>query len=375
MKRKKMTAWLSGMLCILMLFTSAAAETRQGVIALEGMEESIEETLFESDLGFSFWYPADRLEAYEGEADNIEGILVGGLFSDDHMVLSMIPEEDAVEYAEDLDIDIVEQSYASRVQMDVYRELENGTWYFLVLIAENGQYFRAVGEYSMESAEGNAKFLQRVLDSVTFQGFIDTEMLKQIPGEWVMETEEEETDVLITLEENGDMSLFFPGTDEQPAYTSRGTWSVRPIPDYGCRVTLLFTSTDNPLHAGSDYRVECEYEAYTESWVENDTKMTYLILNPPVSCSGVAPFEEILGSNDAALKREQGPNMQVVRCSSFVSLREKRSASSRRLAKVPLGAMVLAFPEEGEENGFLYCVYQGEYGYILSEYLKPVRGQ
>ena len=78
MKRKKMTAWLSGMLCILMLFTSAAAETRQGVIALEGMEESIEETLFESDLGFSFWYPADRLEAYEGEADNIEGLLVGG---------------------------------------------------------------------------------------------------------------------------------------------------------------------------------------------------------------------------------------------------------------------------------------------------------
>jgi hypothetical protein len=137
-------------------------------------------------------------------------------------------------------------------------------------------------------------------------------------------------------------------------------------------MTLLFTSTDNPSRAGSDYRVECAYEAYTESWVENDTRITCLILNPPIRCSGVSPFEEVYGEDGAALVREQGPNMRVVKCKEFVSLREERSTSARRLAKVPLGALVLAFPEYGEENGFIYCVYHDEEGYILAEYLQPV---
>ena len=64
--------------------------------------------------------------------------------------------------------------------------------------------------------------------------------------------------------------------------------------------------------------------------------------------------------------------MKVVNCSSYVSLRAKRSKSAKRLAKIPLGAKVIAFPEAGEEKGFLWCLYQGTYGYILKEYLQPV---
>ena len=168
MIKKTMIGILSAALCLLLLMPAAMAETRQSVIFLEGMEEPIEETLFESPLGFSFWYANDRVEAYHGEADNIAGVIVAALYSDDYMVLSMIPEEDAVEYTEDLGVDIAEQSAASRVLMDVYREAEGGTVFFLTLIAENGQYFRAVGEYSMEASEGNARFFDRVLDSVAF---------------------------------------------------------------------------------------------------------------------------------------------------------------------------------------------------------------
>lgn len=105
--------------------------------------------------------------------------------------------------------------------------------------------------------------------------------------------------------------------------------------------------------------------------MENDTEHTYLILEE-TGCSGVSPFTDLYGYPSAALHREQGPNMRVVNCSHYVSLREKRSTASARLAKVPLGAQVLAFPEAGEENGFIQCVYHDEYGYILSEYLRPV---
>ena len=36
---------------------------------------------------------------------------------------------------------------------------------------------------------------------------------------------------------------------------------------------------------------------------------------------------------------------------------------------------MLAYPEYGAENGFIYCVYQGEEGYILAEYLEPVEAK
>ena len=206
-------------------------------------------------------------------------------------------------------------------------------------------------------------------EAVPDSAFRDAELLKLLPGQWAEKTEEAET--VLTLDENGTMSLSFSGTEGRDACSYAGTWSLESVPDAGSRMTLLFTSTDNPARAGEDYSVTCVYEAYTESWVENDTLVICLNLNPPVSCSGVSPFEEVSGFDGAGLFREQGPNRRVVKCKSFVSLREKRAASSRRLAKVPLGALVLAFPEEGEENGFTACVYQGKRGYILSEYLQP----
>ncbi len=205
MKRNRFAGLLIAALCMLLIAPSALSETREGVIYLEGMEETIEETLFESPLGFSFWYASDVLEAYHGEADNIEGVVVASLYTDDYMVLSMISPEDAEEYTEDYDESIVEQSAASRVQMDLYRELENGRYYFLTLIAENGRYFRAVGEYSQESSDGNAKYLQRVLDSVAFTpGY----PLRAEWGEWEADDEGSAAQVILTaLEPLTDVKL------------------------------------------------------------------------------------------------------------------------------------------------------------------------
>ena len=354
-------------LCLVSLSGMGQAETRQGMISLEGMEETIEETLFVSSSGFSFWYANERLEAYEENAEGNNGVVVAALYSDDYMVLSIISEEEVQEYAEDYGKDFSAFSTSSRAQMDVYRELEGGTFFFVSLIAENGHYLCADGMYSKEAAEGNANFFQRVLDSVSITPI--SELRPILPGQWVDDGEGRAVDLV--LDENGDMSLQFTEGDRTVTYN--GAWSLETKSDYNEELTLLFTSTDNQSHTETGYNVECTYTAYTESWIENDTLITYLILNPPISCSGVSPFEEINGNNSAALHREQGANMRVVKCKEYVSLREERSTKSTRLAKVPLGASVLAFPEYGEKNGFIYCVYNGEEGFILSEYLEPIQ--
>lgn len=369
--KKKSAPLLLAALCLLLRLPAAPAETRQGSIWLEGMEEAIEETQFESPQGFSFWYANFTLTAESGTADGSDGVIVRNVYSDDYMVLSMISREEAVECAGDAGADIAEQSAASRVQTDVYRELKDGQFRFLTLIAEGGRYLRASGAYAMEAADGIGKYFDRVLESVSWTDTDDYDagFLKELPGRWTEEYDNAGT--VLTLRENGGMELYCYSLDGSFAYTCRGTWSYRSVPGYSGELTLRFTSTDNPQKAGSAYSVDCVYAAYTESSVENDTLITYLILNPPVSSSGITPFEETYGYDGVSLHKEQGPNMQVVKCKDFVSLRETGSKSSKRLARVPLGARVLAFPEQGEKNGFIYCIYHDQEGYILSEYLQP----
>ena len=209
----------------------------------------------------------------------------------------------------------------------------------------------------------------------------DPELLKNLPGRWAFkETVEKEgqepweAEVTLTLGEDGAMSLRCAGADGKEVRSWKGTWSSELVSDGLDRLTLLYTSTDDPQKAGSEYRVECVYNIYSESWTENDTVHTALVMEEG-SHSGATPFEDMFDCDSVAMYREQGPNMRVVKCSSYVSLRAKRSKSSKRLAKVPLGALVLAFPEAGEENGFIRCIYHDQDGYILSEYLQPVGSQ
>ena len=63
--KKTMVRWLLVLLCLAWL-APAGAETRQAVIALEGTEETLQETWLANPDGFSVWYAPDRLEAYNG---------------------------------------------------------------------------------------------------------------------------------------------------------------------------------------------------------------------------------------------------------------------------------------------------------------------
>lgn len=59
--------------------------------------------------------------------------------------------------------------------------------------------------------------------------------------------------------------------------------------------------------------------------------------------------------------------MEVVNCNEWVSLREKASASSARLARVPLGTEVTDCLQVSDT--FIYCCYMGVWGYIQTAYL------
>lgn len=61
-----------------------------------------------------------------------------------------------------------------------------------------------------------------------------------------------------------------------------------------------------------------------------------------------------------------GP-MEVVNCNEWVSLREKASASSARVARVPLGTLVTDCLQVSDT--FVYCSYLGVWGYIQKAYL------
>ena len=66
--------------------------------------------------------------------------------------------------------------------------------------------------------------------------------------------------------------------------------------------------------------------------------------------------------------RESGKMVarQIDYCKEYVTLREKPSTKARALDRVYIGEVVAATPYNDD---FSYCCYNGQYGYILREYL------
>ena len=101
-------------------------------------------------------------------------------------------------------------------------------------------------------------------------------------------------------------------------------------------------------------------------------------------CLGI--FSVNFSANAAVEKIDSGLNFQqmttgdyywarVVNCNEWISLREYPSTSARRLAKVPLGAIVKIYRGAGEHygspyNGFYQTYYNGQWGWCLQEYLR-----
>ncbi len=62
--------------------------------------------------------------------------------------------------------------------------------------------------------------------------------------------------------------------------------------------------------------------------------------------------------------------MRVVWCKEWISLREKPSKLSKRIAEIPLGSIVYSCVDIGDPR-FYQCEYEGQTGYALIGYLWP----
>ena len=202
----------------------------------------------------------------------------------------------------------------------------------------------------------------------------DAELLRDLPGRWTCgdpaEGEGEETremNLVMVLEEDGKITLDWSTPEGEPVLSRAGTWEAELVQGGSDRLTLRLNPAEDAAES-----TELIYGIYAEGWMEEDGLHQFLILERDGE-DPVSPFQEIYGFDGIAFSRVRGPNMRVVRCKNYVSLRKDRSAKSARLAKVPLGAEVFAFPEFGEENGFILCNWKGKAGYILSEYLERMR--
>jgi len=63
--------------------------------------------------------------------------------------------------------------------------------------------------------------------------------------------------------------------------------------------------------------------------------------------------------------------MQVTGCEEWISLRAEPDKVSERLQKIPLGALITFYSES--ENGFSHVYYNGEIGYVLTEFLTDLQ--
>ncbi len=183
---------LAAVLCL----SSACAETRQRYIELEGDQEEITETLYESALGFSFWYDADRLTVDEGMSESgqslilspqdsdlpiyLEIMLAGALDTESFNYLDENAEADT-EYEFDVteaggDITYFQKPFEYNPDLvTVFYTLEEGN-----------DFAAAYACFPEEAAEGYGEVFLRLLSTLTFRP------LPALALEWGPENEEDE---------------------------------------------------------------------------------------------------------------------------------------------------------------------------------------
>ncbi len=71
-----MKKFLLILLLLSLCFASAVAQTREAAILLEGEEERIEETLYQSGIGIYFWYDAEMMEVDESMSESGSSLII-----------------------------------------------------------------------------------------------------------------------------------------------------------------------------------------------------------------------------------------------------------------------------------------------------------
>ena len=122
------------------------------------------------------------------------------------------------------------------------------------------------------------------------------------------------------------------------------------------------------------YRIE--YAIYRFSITMDDYIGDLLIIDEnPIDDGYPDRYSVLITENDSSYRdaRDYHPErgdigiLEVVNCDEWVSLRQEPSTKSDCICKVDTGKIVQAYYEE---NGFVYCNYEGLLGYIKADYLE-----
>jgi len=154
----------------------AGAETREGVIWLEGEPEEIVETLYESALGFSFWYDADLLAVTESD----ESVTVRSRTLGDIIYMEIMPPETAgvlpwkyLELNAAPDTEYAYNIADSGAEIHWFQKLtsEDGWFidgYYAVDVDES--FAVASAHYPAEAEEGFGAYFRSLIWSIRFAG-------------------------------------------------------------------------------------------------------------------------------------------------------------------------------------------------------------
>lgn len=89
-----MRRMIAGLLALAVALMSAAwAETRETTIYVEGEPENVTQTLYESGMGFSFWYDAECLEVDDSLSEDGMGVLIAPRDTDQAVYMELMSAE------------------------------------------------------------------------------------------------------------------------------------------------------------------------------------------------------------------------------------------------------------------------------------------
>lgn len=164
------------LLLALLLAGAASAETREAVVWLEGEPEPVVETRYSGDLGFSFWYDAERLTVDEDMSEGGGSLIVFPESVDLPVYLEIMTPEAAgmlpwkfleanapagVEYVED-----VAESGAEIRWFSV--AAEGGILQSFYAVDGSESFVVAVGTWPMEADEGWGARFRALLRTIAF---------------------------------------------------------------------------------------------------------------------------------------------------------------------------------------------------------------
>lgn len=169
---------LAIILFVIMAVSSIAlaspVQTREGVIMLEGMEEPVTETLYESVNGFSLWYPADTFAIVQ---ENGNDVIRPADASIEGVSLIIVPVDIPVEESEALILEatggympgeaeiseIAEWQLESGLNVKSVDALCEGVINRFYLITGHDRVYCLTATYSLEAAEGFGARLDHIV--------------------------------------------------------------------------------------------------------------------------------------------------------------------------------------------------------------------